>query len=151
MCPDWELNQWPLAMQAGTQSTELHQPGLFLFFYISNFKTCFLGLTTLILQIDHDSHSGKCTVLDSELEYRDCDFIIFLLAGASSAWHEVGAPRCYWTDWRLERGVWNEIGIKGVDVLAKRFLGVSQAAEAKSFWYLCLVDDFRFWITQTNN
>ena len=27
MCPDWELNQWPLASQSGAQSTEPHQPG----------------------------------------------------------------------------------------------------------------------------
>ena len=28
MCPDWELNQRPFGLQAGTQSTESHQPGL---------------------------------------------------------------------------------------------------------------------------
>ena len=27
MCPDWKLNQWPLASQSGTQFTEQHQPG----------------------------------------------------------------------------------------------------------------------------
>ena len=27
MCPDWELNQRPFGWQAGTQSTEPHQPG----------------------------------------------------------------------------------------------------------------------------
>ena len=27
MCPNWELNQWSLGSQAGTQSTEPHQPG----------------------------------------------------------------------------------------------------------------------------
>ena len=27
MCPDWELNQQPFRLQAGTQSTEPHQPG----------------------------------------------------------------------------------------------------------------------------
>ena len=27
MCPDWELNWWPFSLQAGTQSTEPHQPG----------------------------------------------------------------------------------------------------------------------------
>ena len=27
MCPDWELNQQPSGSQAGTQSTEPHQPG----------------------------------------------------------------------------------------------------------------------------
>ena len=32
MCPDWESNQQPFGSQAGTQSTELHQPGLFSFF-----------------------------------------------------------------------------------------------------------------------
>ena len=28
LCPDWELNHPPLGSQAGTQSTEPHQPGL---------------------------------------------------------------------------------------------------------------------------
>ena len=28
MCPDWDSNQWPFGLQAGTQSTEPHQPGL---------------------------------------------------------------------------------------------------------------------------
>ena len=28
MCPDWELNLWPLGLQANTQSTESDQPGL---------------------------------------------------------------------------------------------------------------------------
>ena len=28
MCPDWELNWWPFSSQAGTESTEPHQPGL---------------------------------------------------------------------------------------------------------------------------
>ena len=27
MCPDWELNWRPFGLQAGTQSTELHQSG----------------------------------------------------------------------------------------------------------------------------
>ena len=26
MCPDWEVNPWPLDSQASTQSTELQQP-----------------------------------------------------------------------------------------------------------------------------
>ena len=28
MCPDWESNLQPFHLQAGTQSTEPHQPGL---------------------------------------------------------------------------------------------------------------------------
>ena len=31
MCPDWELNQRSPGSQAGTQSTEPHQPGLYSF------------------------------------------------------------------------------------------------------------------------
>ena len=27
MCADWESNQWPFGLQAGTQSTEPHQLG----------------------------------------------------------------------------------------------------------------------------
>ena len=53
MCPDWESNQRPFDSQAGTQSTEPHQPGLFLYFFnysnileISNFYT-FLIVTVL--------------------------------------------------------------------------------------------------------
>ena len=30
MCPNWESNQRPFSLQAGTQSTEPHQPGVFL-------------------------------------------------------------------------------------------------------------------------
>ena len=30
ICPDWELNWQPFGLQAGTQSTEPHQPGLIL-------------------------------------------------------------------------------------------------------------------------
>ena len=32
MCPDWELNQGPFGSQASAQSTEPHQPGLYLSF-----------------------------------------------------------------------------------------------------------------------
>ena len=32
MCPDWESNRQPFGSQAGTQSTEPHQPGLGCFF-----------------------------------------------------------------------------------------------------------------------
>ena len=32
MCPDWESNQQPFVSQAGAQSTEPHQPGLFKLF-----------------------------------------------------------------------------------------------------------------------
>ena len=32
MCPDWESNWWPFGLWACTQSNELHQPGLMLFF-----------------------------------------------------------------------------------------------------------------------
>ena len=38
MCPDWESNQWPFVSQAGTQSTEPHQPGLLILFF-SNTNT----------------------------------------------------------------------------------------------------------------
>ena len=41
MCPDWKLNQQPFRSQAGTQSTEPHQPGLKLYF-INYASTVFL-------------------------------------------------------------------------------------------------------------
>ena len=31
MCPEWESNQRPFGLQASTESTEPHQPGLFSF------------------------------------------------------------------------------------------------------------------------
>ena len=37
MCPDWELNQRSFGLQAGTQPTEPHQPGLTTIFH-KNFK-----------------------------------------------------------------------------------------------------------------
>ena len=33
MCPDWESNQQPFSLQAGTKSTEPHHPGPFLAFF----------------------------------------------------------------------------------------------------------------------
>ena len=33
--PDWELNRWRFGSQAGAQSTEPHQPGLFLLFILT--------------------------------------------------------------------------------------------------------------------
>ena len=33
MCPDWESIQQPFGLQAGTQSTEPHQPGLIRIFF----------------------------------------------------------------------------------------------------------------------
>ena len=38
MCPDWELNQQLFGSQAGTQSTEPHQPGLKIIFTINKNK-----------------------------------------------------------------------------------------------------------------
>ena len=35
MCPDWESNHIPFSLQAGTQSTEPHQPGLLMLAFIS--------------------------------------------------------------------------------------------------------------------
>ena len=35
MCSAWELNQWPFGSQAGTQSTEPHQPGLLEMFFFN--------------------------------------------------------------------------------------------------------------------
>ena len=37
MCPDWEPNQRPPGSQAGTQSTELHQPWLIIFVFLNDF------------------------------------------------------------------------------------------------------------------
>ena len=38
MCPDGELNQQPFGSQAGTQSTELYQPGLNFSFTMNSHK-----------------------------------------------------------------------------------------------------------------
>ena len=37
-CPDWKLNWQPFGLQAGAQSIEPHQPGLFVFFTLKNGK-----------------------------------------------------------------------------------------------------------------
>ena len=39
MCPDWESNQWPFVSQAGTQSTEPHQPGLFTLWFLNPYSS----------------------------------------------------------------------------------------------------------------
>ena len=57
MCPEWETNLWPFALQACSQSTELYQPGLFL----KNIKYVFMYLQ---LCIEHQLLPG--TILDSE-------------------------------------------------------------------------------------
>ena len=33
-CPDWELNLWPFGSQASTESTEPHQPGCNIHFFV---------------------------------------------------------------------------------------------------------------------
>ena len=35
MCPDWESNRPPLGLQAGTQSTEPHQPGQYILYFLN--------------------------------------------------------------------------------------------------------------------
>ena len=49
LCPDWELNQRPFGLQAGTQSTELHQQGR-----EESFGTClFLFIVDTITDVPH--------------------------------------------------------------------------------------------------
>ena len=36
MCPNWELNQLPFSLQASTQSTEPHHPGLDSYFLFNH-------------------------------------------------------------------------------------------------------------------
>ena len=40
MCPDWELNRLPFGLQAGTQSTEPHQPGIYSLILIVIYPIC---------------------------------------------------------------------------------------------------------------
>ena len=40
-CPDWELNWQPFGLQAGAQSTELHQPGLKFYIVTEKYINCF--------------------------------------------------------------------------------------------------------------
>ena len=40
MCPDWDSNQQPFGWQAGTQSTEPHQPGRGAIFLTTRTKSC---------------------------------------------------------------------------------------------------------------
>ena len=48
MCPDWESNQWPFSLQAGTESTEPHQPGLS---YFSNRNLSILDMIHLHMHL----------------------------------------------------------------------------------------------------
>ena len=53
LCPDWELNQRPFGSQAGTQSTEPHQPGRCILlegFLVPGMRTGFL------LELRHSEH-----------------------------------------------------------------------------------------------
>ena len=56
MCPDWELNWWPFGSQAGTQSTEPHQPG-------PDFSFCFEIPTSVSLLPTVWSAWEFCTML----------------------------------------------------------------------------------------
>ena len=47
MCPDWESNQQLFSSQAGTQSTEPHQPGHERLLF-------FKGLQNILLYVDHN-------------------------------------------------------------------------------------------------
>ena len=47
MCPDWESNQRPFGLKASAQSTEPHQPGLF----INSLCVCVCVCTRLECQI----------------------------------------------------------------------------------------------------
>ena len=48
MCPDWELNWRPFGSQAGTQSTEPQQPGLYICLLIFTEKLLCIKLFFLI-------------------------------------------------------------------------------------------------------
>ena len=50
MCPDWESNWRPFDLQASTQSTEPHQPGLFLFLFFFLFIE-FVGVIHWLTQL----------------------------------------------------------------------------------------------------
>ena len=58
MCPDWELNQRPFGSQASAQSTEPHQPGLLLYFFLFVIKVFPLFFRTLE-EATFFSHSSK--------------------------------------------------------------------------------------------
>ena len=40
VCPDWGLNRQPFSLQAGTQSTEPHQPGLITYIFNDGHFSC---------------------------------------------------------------------------------------------------------------
>ena len=53
MCPDWESNQQPFGSQAGTQSTEPHQPGQEIIFNMNKtggvrYSNCLLLIFNLL-------------------------------------------------------------------------------------------------------
>ena len=56
MCPDWELNQKSFGSQASTQSTESHQPGLELFFFLIVVQLQVLELLNTIHMTQYEDH-----------------------------------------------------------------------------------------------
>ena len=56
MCPDWESNQWPFGLQAGTQPTEPHQPGPSFSFFSVWVVSCFWLIS--ILSVPRTADSG---------------------------------------------------------------------------------------------
>ena len=69
--PDWESNWWPFGLQASTQSTEPHQPGLVLLVFISHiFLLSFLVYTYFeVFLVDWFFCHGEMAIFISALNF----------------------------------------------------------------------------------
>ena len=64
MCPDWELNWQPFGLQASTQSTEPHQPGLEAYCFNLLFP-----LNNILRHLSSHSFNRLCSVPTHEYHY----------------------------------------------------------------------------------
>ena len=59
LCPDWESNQQPFGLEAGTKSTEPHQPELLYFLW--HLKGTFLFIYSYLIDEETEAQRGSVT------------------------------------------------------------------------------------------
>ena len=74
MCPDYESNQWPFGLQASTQSTEPHQPGLNA--VIKNQLWENLPISSQFFKVTHLQQKSETELLQV-WALSDCDMPVF--------------------------------------------------------------------------
>ena len=84
MCPDQKLNQRPFGSQAGAQSTEPHQPGLYFDFYRERVrrgrereKRDVTEKHRLVASRTHPNEIKPATYVCAPIENRTCNLLVF--------------------------------------------------------------------------